>query len=70
MTTHRRTVQHPPLQPSAVVEDTAAADTAPADTGAAEGTEPPVTEAPERGEGFIALPPPDGDEIVVGIVNP
>jgi branched-chain amino acid transport system substrate-binding protein len=55
-----------PAATDAVVEDTVA-DTAPADT-AAEGTEPPVTEAPD-GEGFISLPPPDGDEIIVGMVN-
>jgi branched-chain amino acid transport system substrate-binding protein len=51
---------------AAVEETTAPADTEPADT---EGTEPTDTEAPAGGEGFIALPPPDGDEIVVGMVN-
>ncbi len=50
------------------VADTAPADTEPAGTEPA-GTEPTGTDAPAGGEGFIALPPPDGDPIVVGMVN-
>ncbi len=53
---------------AAVEETTAPADTEPADTAPA-GTEPTGTEAPADGEGFLALPPPDGEEIIVGMVN-
>jgi ABC-type branched-subunit amino acid transport system substrate-binding protein len=56
-----------PAATDAVVEDTVA-DTAPADT-AAEGTEPTGTEAPADGDNFRALPPPDGEEIIIGQVN-
>ncbi len=58
----------PAVTEAEVEETTAPADTEPADTEPAD-TEPTDTEAPEGGEGFSALPPPDGDEIVVGMVN-
>lgn len=52
-----------------MVEETTAPEvTEPTDT-EPESTEPTDTEAPDSGEGFIALPPPDGDPIVVGMVN-
>ena len=58
---------------AAVEETTAPADTEPTDTEpadtASEGTEPTDSAAPDEGEGFLALPPPDGDPIVVGMVN-
>ena len=53
---------------AAVEETTAPADSAPADT-APEATEPTDTAVPDGGDNFTALPPPDGDEIVVGMVN-
>ncbi len=39
------------------------ADTEPTDT------EPTDTEAPDGGEGFSALPPPDGEPMIIGMVN-
>jgi branched-chain amino acid transport system substrate-binding protein len=61
-----------PTDTEATVDDTVA-DTAPADTEPADTepdtTEPDTTEAPAGGEGFISLPPPDGDPIVLGMVN-
>jgi branched-chain amino acid transport system substrate-binding protein len=56
----------PAVTEAEVDETTAPADTEPADT-APEDTEPADTDG--GGEGFISLPPPDGDEIVVGMVN-
>ena len=50
------------------VADTEPADTEPADTEPAD-TEPTDTAAPDGGEGFVALPPPTGDPIVIGMVN-
>jgi branched-chain amino acid transport system substrate-binding protein len=58
----------PAVTEAEVEETTAPADTEPADTAPAD-TEPTDTDAAEGGEGFAALPPPDGDEIVVGMVN-
>jgi branched-chain amino acid transport system substrate-binding protein len=61
-----------PADTEAAVEtttaDTEPADTAPADTEPAD-TEPTDTAAPEDGEGFAALAPPDGEPIKVGMVN-
>ncbi len=48
--------------------DTEPADTEPADTEPAD-TEPADTTAPEGGEGFLSLPAPDGEPIIVGMVN-
>ena len=61
-----------PAATDAAVEETVA-ETAPADTEPA-GTEPADTEpadttVPDGGEGFVALPPPTGDPIVIGMVN-
>ncbi len=49
--------------PASTVADTAPADTTPA------GTEPTDTAAPDGAAGFITLPAPTGDPIVVGMVN-
>jgi branched-chain amino acid transport system substrate-binding protein len=61
-----------PADTDAAVEETVAdtepADTTPADTTPTD-TEPTDTEAPDGGEGFLALPPPDGEPIIVGMVN-
>ena len=48
--------------------DTTPSDTTPADTTPAD-TTPADTEAPEGEGGFLALSPPDGDPIIVGMVN-
>jgi len=56
-----------PAATDAAVEETVA-DTEPADTEPAD-TEPTDTAAPDGGEGFVALPPPTGDPIVIGMVN-
>jgi branched-chain amino acid transport system substrate-binding protein len=48
--------------------DTEPAETEPADTEPAD-TEPADTTAPEGGEGFLSLPAPDGEPIIVGMVN-
>ena len=50
------------------VADTEPEATTPDDT-EPETTEPTDTAAPDGGEGFLALPAPDGDPIVVGMVN-
>ena len=50
------------------VAETAPADTEPAGTEPAD-SEPADTTAPDGGEGFVALPPPTGDPIVIGMVN-
>ena len=61
-----------PADTEAAVEtttaDTEPADTEPADTEPAD-TEPADTTAPEGGEGFSALPPPDGEPLILGMVN-
>jgi branched-chain amino acid transport system substrate-binding protein len=61
-----------PADTDAAVEETVAdtepVDTTPADTTPTD-TEPTDTEAPDGGEGFLALPPPDGEPIIVGMVN-
>ena len=58
-----------PSGTDAMVEETTAPDvTEPTDT-EPESTDPATTDAPDSGEGFIALPPPDGEPIVVGMVN-
>jgi branched-chain amino acid transport system substrate-binding protein len=62
-----------PADTEAAVEtttaDTEPADTEPADTEPAD-TEPTDTEAPETGGvDFLALPAPDGEPIIVGMVN-
>ena len=61
-----------PADTEAAVEtttaDTEPADTAPADTEPTD-TEPADTTAPEGGEGFSSLPPPDGEPLVLGMVN-
>ena len=61
-----------PVDTEAAVEtttaDTEPADTEPADTEPAD-TEPADTTAPEGGEGFSALPPPDGEPMIIGMVN-
>ena len=61
-----------PADTDAAVEETVAdtepADTEPADTTPTD-TAPTDTEAPDGGDGFSALPPPDGEPIVVGMVN-
>jgi branched-chain amino acid transport system substrate-binding protein len=61
-----------PVDTEAAVEtttaDTEPAGTEPADTEPTD-TEPTDTEAPEGGEGFAALPAPDGEPIKVGMVN-
>ena len=51
--------------------ETTVADTTPEDTTPTETdtTEPVDTEAPADGEAFITLPAPDGEEIIVGMVN-
>jgi ABC-type branched-subunit amino acid transport system substrate-binding protein len=61
-----------PADTDAAVEETVA-DTTPSET-EPETTEPtdtaaPDTEAPDGGEGFLALAPPDGEPIIVGMVN-
>ena len=48
--------------------DTAAQNTEPADT-ASEDTAPTDTEAAEGGDGFTSLAPPEGEPIIVGMVN-
>ncbi len=48
--------------------DTEPADTEPADTEPAD-TEPTDTDAAAGGEGFASLAPPDGEPIIVGMVN-
>jgi branched-chain amino acid transport system substrate-binding protein len=63
-----------PAATDAVVEETTApADTEPADTEPAdtepESTEPTDTMAPESAEGFVSLSPPDGEPILLGMVN-
>ncbi len=50
------------------VADTEPADSAPADSAPAD-TEPDTTEPMGDEEGFLALAPPDGDPIIVGMVN-
>jgi branched-chain amino acid transport system substrate-binding protein len=61
-----------PAGTEAAVEDTTAAtepaDTAPTDTEPAD-TAPTDTEAPADDGGFLALDPPTGDPIVLGMVN-
>ena len=58
-----------PVVTDEMVEETTAPEvTEPTDT-EPESTEPTDTEAPDGGEGFAALPPPDGDPIVIGMVN-
>jgi branched-chain amino acid transport system substrate-binding protein len=61
-----------PADTEAAVEtttaDTEPADTEPADTEPTD-TEPTDTTAQQGGEGFAALPPPDGEPISVGMVN-
>ncbi len=57
----------PPAVTEAAAETTTAA-TEPTDTEPTD-TEPADTTAPEGGEGFTTLPPPDGDPLVLGMVN-
>ncbi len=58
-----------PVVTDEMVEETTAPEvTEPADT-EPESTDPTSTDAPDSGEGFVALPPPDGEPIVVGMVN-
>jgi branched-chain amino acid transport system substrate-binding protein len=58
----------PEVTEAEVEETTAPADTEPAET-TPEDTEPTDTADAGGGEGFISLPAPDGDEIVIGMVN-
>ena len=58
----------PDVTDEMVEETTAPEVTEPTDT-EPESTEPTDTEAPDGGEGFAALAPPDGDPIVIGMVN-
>ena len=57
----------------ATVTDTEPTDTEPTDTEPTDteptDTEPEETETPDGGGGFLALPPPTGEPIVIGMVN-
>ena len=61
----------PPADTEAVettTADTEPTDTEPTDTEPTD-TEPADTTAPDGGEGFSALPPPDGEPMIIGMVN-